>query len=141
MYFKTFNIGGNQYKVKDEEARNALANKADYEEGVWTPELYISSTSMVSLQSKDCRYKKVGNMVYIHGAMYALNSVPCYSINGLPFQARVDLMERDSASLVIFRESNNEFNTTDPQLNKAINEGFSTSKTSSKWIIDGWYMI
>ena len=112
-----------------------------YEEGTWIPEFYTSNTEKVSLTNKDCRYRKVGKMVYIHGALYTKNSVPCYSINALPFPARVDLMARDSTSLVIFRENCNEFNATDPNLKIAINKGFSESKTSTKWIIDGWYII
>lgn len=83
MYFKTFNIGGNQLKVKDEEARNALAEKADYEEGTFTGKLYNSSVS--SIATGTGKYRRVGNMVYVHIAILNTSSNVPSGMTGLPF--------------------------------------------------------
>ena len=86
MYFKTFNIGGNQYKVKDEDARNALANKADYEEGVWTPTLDTTKNSP-TYYVKSGAYRKVGRIVFCSCmlAFSNISSIEQLRIKSLPY--------------------------------------------------------
>lgn len=85
MYFKTFNIGGNQYKVKDEEARNALANKADYEEGTFSPKFWNASNVEQTFKSVNGYYKRIGNLCYIYIYAVTFSDVSVKKIDNLPF--------------------------------------------------------
>lgn len=93
MYVKKIKIGDDKYKVKDEDARNdiskifeSMAEKAYYEEGIWTPELY-STENMPTYNLQIGTYKRVGKIVFCSARVNFENmtAVETLTITGLPY--------------------------------------------------------
>lgn len=125
---------------------DAISTATNYESGGWTPELYETSTSLASPIAKQGAYIKIGKMVFIIGYLaFEDTDIQCYKISGLPFSANVSMMSQYHSSLRINRTMRNEsFNVLFSNTTECRNLGWYDSttdkyRTSSEWMIEGWY--
>ena len=73
MYVRKIKLGDDVLLIPD--STEALATKADYEEGNWTPRISLTPNgSQLIADHFDGKYKRIGNEVHIKAYLYMKKS-------------------------------------------------------------------
>ena len=90
MYVRKIKLGDDVLLLPDptDAIADALANKADYEEGDWTPKISLTSDgSQIVPDHFDGKYKRIGKEVHIKAYLdyTALEASSTLYLQGIPF--------------------------------------------------------
>ena len=83
MYVRKIKLGDDVLLIPD--STEALATKADYEEGLFTPRFWDFSGAEQTFGLVEGYYKKIGNLCYIFISAQTSSDVSVTFINNLPF--------------------------------------------------------
>lgn len=139
MYVRKIKVGDDVLLIPD--STEALATKADYEEGTWTPSLYKDPDTAAETLRTSGFYKKIGKLVYIRGHIQLKESAPCHHIGGIPqaIVVNVPIMD-DLLSVYISNYNSNVLNVGASGGDMIYNIGYNQSDSHGVWIIEGCYL-
>lgn len=89
MYVRKIKLGDDVLLIPD--STEALATKADYEEGLFTPKFWNASDVEQTFDEVKGYYKKIGNLCYIYIYAYVSSDVSVVYIDNLPFTPNTDI--------------------------------------------------
>ena len=89
MYVRKIKLGDDVLLIPD--STEALATKADYEEGLFTPRFWSDSDVEQTFDWVEGYYKKIGNLCYIFISAQASSDVSVTFIDDLPFAPNTNI--------------------------------------------------
>lgn len=89
MYVRKIKVGDDVLLIPD--STEALATKADYEEGLFTPRFWSDSDVEQTFDWVEGYYKKIGNLCYIFISAQASSDVSVVFVDNLPFEPNTNI--------------------------------------------------
>ena len=89
MYVRKIKLGDDVLLIPD--STEALATKADYEEGLFTPRFWSDSDVEQTFDWVEGYYKKIGNLCYIFISAQASSDVSVVFVDNLPFEPNINI--------------------------------------------------
>ena len=135
MYVRKIKLGDDVLLIPD--STEALATKADYEEGLFTPKFWSGSDVEQNFDEVQGYYKKIGNLCYIFIKASTLSDVDVIFVDNLPFAPNSTIYSILHEKGIVFA------NGEGCNLNVPHNHGqiSLTSVSTSNLVVEGIYSI